>query len=177
MTMNKQTAKLLSAMVLGATILIPAVAEAKHGNNDYYGPGRYEQDRGPGNHWHGDDHDRDRHDGDHDRVIYREAPSRDRVIIVQERNRPVIRDYYQTRFREHCPPGWAKHGRCAPTRHVTYVVGQQLPYDVVYEEVPSTVIVERPPVGYRYVRVDDNVLLIDAARHIIDAVALINAAG
>lgn len=103
------------------------------------------------------------------------------VIINNDRSR--IRNYIYEDYRDHCPPGLAKkHNGCMPPGQYKkrYVVGRPLPSYVVYEPVPEYVLydLEPVPVGYQYVRVDRDVLLINmASKKVIDAVTLLSAVG
>ena len=48
-----------------------------------------------------------------------------------------------------------------------------MPRDVRYYDVPAPLVVQlgQPPVGYRYVRVDDNILLLaTGTRMVVDAI-------
>ena len=82
-----------------------------------------------------------------------------------ERHRLIVREYYddQTR-RGKCPPGLAKkHNGCMPPGHAKKIrIGQRLPRDVIYHEVPAAVKVQLPPAGpgQEYVRVATDILLI-----------------
>jgi Ni/Co efflux regulator RcnB len=61
------------------------------------------------------------------------------------------------------PPGHAKK----------WDVGQPLPREVRYYEVPAPLVVQlgQPAPGYRYVRVDDNILLLaTGTRLVVDAI-------
>lgn len=89
-----------------------------------------------------------------------------------------VSDHYT--YKRSCPPGLAKkHNGCMPPAHAKrYIVGEVLPHDVVYYEVPRHVLVrlEPAPYGTRYVRVDEDVLLIsEASKKIIDAFTLLSA--
>jgi Ni/Co efflux regulator RcnB len=163
---------LLSAL-LAATILCSAPAAMakphdKHWSNhdrddDYDWNDRHDRDHD----WN-DRHDRDH---DHDRVYFRDN---DRVVI----RRYMVEDYHH-----HCPPGLAKkHNGCMPPGQAKkhYVIGQRLPTYVRYEPVPRAWVTELEPVpyGYQYVRVDNDVLLMNQASHeIIDAITLMSAVG
>jgi Ni/Co efflux regulator RcnB len=101
-----------------------------------------------------------------------ERSSRDRdgsTVKLREhfsdRHRTVSHDYYGEQFRAgRCPPGLAKkHNGCMPPGQARkWSVGRALPPDVIYYEVPSTLVVQfgRPPSGHRYVRVASDILLI-----------------
>jgi Ni/Co efflux regulator RcnB len=82
-----------------------------------------------------------------------------------DRERVVVREYYEDEFRRgKCPPGLAKkrNGCMPPGQAKKWRVGQRLPKDVVYYEVPRAITVQlpRPSPGYRYVRVASDILLI-----------------
>ncbi|MDA8160685.1 MAG: RcnB family protein [Desulfobacteraceae bacterium] len=79
--------------------------------------------------------------------------------------RQVIRDYYREELRAgHCPPGLArKRNGCLPPGQVrSWAVGRPLPPGVRGYELPPQVVVNLgpPPIGYRYVRVGGDILLI-----------------
>ncbi len=81
-----------------------------------------------------------------------------------EDHRHRARAYYTQQYSGHCPPGLAKknNGCMPPGQARKYAVGQPLPGGVVYYPVPQPVIVQLPPVpvGYRYVRVGNDILLL-----------------
>ena len=93
-----------------------------------------------------------------------------------DRDRAVIRDYYVDAGRGgHCPPGLAKknNGCLPPGQAKKWQMGQPLPASVVYEPLPPALVVQLtpPPMGYRYVRVAGDVLMISAGtRMVIDAI-------
>jgi hypothetical protein len=77
----------------------------------------------------------------------------------------IVREYYQQQFRKgKCPPGLAKknNGCMPPGQAKKWHVGQRLPIDVVYYELPSAIVIQLPPTrpGHRYVRVASDILLI-----------------
>lgn len=82
-----------------------------------------------------------------------------------EPQRVVVDNYYGNEFRAgRCPPGLAKknNGCMPPGQAKKYVVGQRLPSNVIYYQVPQTVIYQlgAAPSGYRYVRVASDILLL-----------------
>jgi Ni/Co efflux regulator RcnB len=93
-----------------------------------------------------------------------------------DRDRAVIHDYYVDAGRGgHCPPGLAKknNGCLPPGQAKKWQMGQPLPASVVYEPLPPALVVQLtpPPMGYRYVRVAGDVLMISAGtRMVIDAI-------
>ncbi len=82
-----------------------------------------------------------------------------------DHQRVVVRDYYHDRYRAgRCPPGLAKkqNGCMPPGQARKWRVGRPLPHDVVYYDLPSSVVVSLgvPPSGHKYVRVAADILLI-----------------
>jgi Ni/Co efflux regulator RcnB len=92
----------------------------------------------------------------------------------QQRN--AVRGYYGEEFRHgRCPPGLAKKDNgCMPpglTKH--WAAGQQLPRDVVFHNVPEALATQlgQPPAGQRFVRLADDILLINPETGlVIDAI-------
>ena len=96
----------------------------------------------------------------------------DQVVFV-DGDRTAVHTYWvDTYGRGNCPPGLAKKGNgCLPPGQAAkrYVVGRPLPRTIVVERVP-TVLVPRlraVPVGYEYVVVDGDVLLMNTASRVI----------
>jgi hypothetical protein len=99
-----------------------------------------------------------------------------RVVFVDD-DRAVVRTWWvDTYGRGNCPPGLAKKGNgCLPPGQAKkrYVVGRRLPRTVVFERVPVVLLprLRRVPVGYEYVIVDGDVLLMElATRLVADAI-------
>ena len=94
-------------------------------------------------------------------------------VIVPDRDRAVVYRYYRTEYSAgRCPPGLAKKGNgCLPPGQAKklWVIGQPLPPAVVYQPVPPVVVQQLAPVppGYEYVRVDDDVLLMDMTNRMV----------
>ena len=83
----------------------------------------------------------------------------------QEHQRQAVREYYaRPENRGFCPPGLAKksHGCIPPGQARKWHQGYPLPADMVYYDVPRSVVLSLgvPPAGYRYVRVASDILLI-----------------
>ncbi len=93
-----------------------------------------------------------------------------------ERHRVYVRDYYAKQSSGgRCPPGLAKknNGCMPPGQAKKWQLGQPLPRDVVYYEVPRPLVLQIgiPPQGYRYVRVATDILMIAiGTRMIVDAI-------
>jgi len=158
----------LAGLVFISAAGLPHVAEAK---KEHHGHG----DSGHERHWDNDDDDHKWRRQGHDR------DDRDNVIIViDSRDRDIIREYrWDDDF---CPPGLVrkKHG-CIPPGHAKkYRIGERLPDYVVYYPVEDDLRIRLSPlpVGYNYVRVDEDILLIgEAGKKVIDAVTLLSAVG
>jgi Ni/Co efflux regulator RcnB len=106
----------------------------------------------------------------------RDGPSAGQRGHFEQRHSVIVRDYYTEQFRGgRCPPGLAKkHNGCMPPGQAKkWRVGQPLPRDVVYYEVPQPLVVQigPPPSGYRYVRVASDILMIAVGtRMVVDAI-------
>ena len=102
--------------------------------------------------------------------------SKDHGGHFSERDYVVVREYYHQEFRQgKCPPGLAKknNGCMPPGQARKWQVGQHLPREVVYYELPPAIVVQlpRPNPGYRYVRVASDILLIAVGTSmVVDAV-------
>jgi len=102
--------------------------------------------------------------------------NRDRGEHFSDRHRTAVREYYGGEFQSgRCPPGLAKkHNGCMPPGQARkWELGRPLPKEVVYYEVPHTLVVQIgvPPAGYRYVRVAGDILMIAAGTAmVVDAI-------
>jgi hypothetical protein len=103
----------------------------------------------------------------------------DRIVFV-DTDRSAVRTYWvDTYGRGNCPPGLAKKGNgCLPPGQARkrYYVGRALPRTVVVERVPVALVprLRTVPVGYEYVVVDGDILLMNVASRVI-ADAIVNA--
>ena len=95
---------------------------------------------------------------------------------MPDQDRAIVYQYYRSEYSAgRCPPGLAKKGNgCLPPGQAKkqpplWVIGQTLPPAVVYERVPPTVVQQLAPVppGYEYVRVDNDVLLMDMTNRMV----------
>ena len=92
-----------------------------------------------------------------------------------ERDYVLVREYYHQDRQGKCPPGLAKKnsGCMPPGQAKKWQVGEHLPREVVYYELPPAIVVQLPPpnAGYRYVRVASDILLIAVGTSmVVDAV-------
>lgn len=165
------TKRLLSGLPI-LLVLITALGAAPVWASRSDGP---EDGKGGRHHKHDDrsDDKRGRHGGHDDRGGERRpaSPPSGPVVNIQigayfgDSQRQVARDYYGPQFRSgHCPPGLAKknNGCMPPGQAKKWRVGSRLPSGVVYYPVPTEVVVRlgTPPVGYKYVRVAADILMI-----------------
>jgi hypothetical protein len=109
-------------------------------------------------------------------------------IFIGELEKRIIRSYYERQLvtyqqspeyeknkgkkknrHKGLPPGLAKKGKLPPGIAKQLARNNQLPPGLEYRPLPHDLIVELPPVqpGYKYVIVDDRVMLIKAASNII----------
>lgn len=97
-------------------------------------------------------------------------------LHFEDRHRTAVNDYYDQQFRSgRCPPGLAKkdNGCMPPGQAKKWQVGQPLQQNVTYYTVPQSLRVQlgQPPVGYRYVRVGNDILLMsNSNRTILDSI-------
>lgn len=161
--------KLITAFLLFSIIIASGTYVQAHDKSEKQHKKHKSDDRYKDSHHH-------RH-ADDDDVIY--VIRKPRKVIIQDEDRIYIREYLSRNYSKHCPNGLAKkHHGCTPFGHSKrYVTGYILDEDVVYEELPHDLLIKlRPaPEEYRYVKVDDNVLLIsEASKKIIDAVDILS---
>ena len=144
----KDIARLSVTIFAAAAIASPAFADKP----DWAGGGR------------GDRHERKSERREHEHRGF-DARARERV-----------HEYYAREMkRGHCPPGLKKkRNGCAPPGQARkWKVGERLPRDVVYHDLPAQVKVEIgvPPAGYRYVQVANDILMIAAGTGmVVDAI-------
>ena len=96
-------------------------------------------------------------------------------IVIVDRDRDIVRTYYRA---EHaagrCPPGLVmKKNGCLPPGQVDrmWALGQPLPTEIVYAQVPREIWRQLTPApyGHEYVRVADDVVLISTMTLVIVA--------
>jgi hypothetical protein len=93
-----------------------------------------------------------------------------------DRQRAYVRSYYGEQFQSgKCPPGLAKkHNGCQPPGQAKkWRVGRPLPRDVVFYDLPRSVVIQlgAPPAGHKYVRAAADILLIAVGTSmVIDAI-------
>lgn len=153
----------LVTAAFGATGMAHAEPNYQRGNN--FNQGGY--NRGNDNHQYNRWQNQQRFSGKRPEPqsyrIYNNAPSR--VFVIRNDDRTVIHNYM---YRNYYRPGF-------PYAPHNFVIGQPLRPDVYFYEVPPQLLVQLQPApyGYRYVRVDGDLLLIsDLNRIVVDSVTL-----
>jgi Ni/Co efflux regulator RcnB len=95
---------------------------------------------------------------------------------ISTSDRDVIRRYYGDQFRAgNCPPGLAKknNGCMPPGQAKKWGIGQRLPRDLVYYDLPRDLYSRlRPPGdGYKYIRAGADILMIaTGTMMVVDAI-------
>ena len=106
------------------------------------------------------------------------AEKRERKEIEQgkyfnDQHRTYVREYYVTNYGpgKKCPPGLAKKNNgCMPPGQVrNWEVGQPIPRNVTVYSIPQPVIRQLPPapVGYRYARIGNDIVLVQQQNNLI----------
>ena len=116
------------------------------------------------------------HDTDKDRAHGQSRARGESAHHFKDEHRVAVREYYGDQSKAgRCPPGLAKknNGCMPPGQAKKWTVGQPLPRDVIFYEVPGPLVVTIgiPAPGYRYVRVAGDILLIAiGTAMVIDAI-------
>jgi Ni/Co efflux regulator RcnB len=168
------TRKIILGAMTALSFMVSAPAFADKGGN---GHGRWSQesDNSYIKNSYGQNDDRRGNDDDN----YDRNENRTKIVKIYDNDRSTLRRYAEDHYKKFCPPGLAKkHGECMQHGQAKkrYEVGSRLPQTVLYYPVPRDVVTQlRPiPTGYQYVRVDNDVLLMQSAtRQIIDAVVVL----
>lgn len=94
-----------------------------------------------------------------------------------DRHRTLVHNYYFNEYQAgHCPPGLAKknNGCMPPGQAKKWAIGSPLPRDVIFYDLPPALAINigPPPLGYRFVRVASDILMIAIGTGIVrDAIA------
>lgn len=106
-------------------------------------------------------------------------------VVTNKGQRVIVDDgrvYVSNKGKKHCPPGLAKKGNgCLPPGHAKkmyrYEVGDVLEEGVLVRPVPRYALrhLDPAPYGYEYVRINNDILLVEKQTNEIDAIiALMN---
>jgi len=93
-------------------------------------------------------------------------------VVIVDRDRTIIREHFAASAASgNCPPGLAKknNGCMPPGQARKWTVGQAVPANVVVYALPDPLLVRLspPPIGYRYARIDGDVVLLAVQTNII----------
>jgi len=94
-------------------------------------------------------------------------------VVIADRDRTTVYNYYRNEYvAGNCPPGLAKKDNgCMPPGQAKklWAIGQPLPPDLVYYPLPGGLLgqLSPPPVGYQYVRVANDILLMATGTRMI----------
>lgn len=129
---------------------------------------RYKNQRQP--HYHNDKYSSDRYKQERYRNEHRQDAYARHNFYRNDRR--LINDYYREQsYKRNCPRGLTRqHNRCQPSRHAKkWHKGQALPQNIKYYTLPQPLHarLQQPPSDYRYVRVDDNVLMVDRVTNVV----------
>jgi hypothetical protein len=154
---------LIVSLALGALLAMPAAAQPDkgHGKGGGGGPPPHAQGAGGGG-----------------GSSYGGGSGRggsDSHYTVSDRDRDAVYGYYRTEHAAgNCPPGLAKKNNgCLPPGQAKkmWAVGQPLPRDVYYEQLPPALLgrLSPAPAGYQYVRVASDVLMLAVGTRMVMA--------
>lgn len=163
----RPTARLLAVLLTACFMSAPALAKKDDDKHEQKAERKAEkEERKAEKRWAREERKAEKHEAKaHARA--HKAARRDDIRVgtyFNDGHRTTVRTYYSDHYGHGraCPPGLAKKNNgCMPPGHARkYVVGQ--PLRVTYYTVPQPVLVTLPPapVGYRYVTVNGDVLLI-----------------
>jgi Ni/Co efflux regulator RcnB len=131
---------------------------------------------------HGHDHHEHKHkEKEHKSHKHENKTKYVQKIRLRDSDRIIIREYLVKEYHAKCPPGLAKkHNGCLPPGHAKYyyTLGQPLPRAIVVRQVPEPLFMQLtpPPLGYRYVMVDNDVLLVSESTGVVmDVISLLSA--
>ncbi|MEO6696581.1 MAG: hypothetical protein ABIN45_01090 [Gammaproteobacteria bacterium] len=160
------TGRALVLALAGALVVGPALAEKPSWAGEKGGKNRGDEHRGEQDGPRGQDRD-----GDEGASQVHGRRSNE-LEHFGDRHRSAVRDYYNGQFQSgRCPPGLAKknNGCMPPGQAKKWELGRPLSRNVIFYEVPRPLVRQlgQPPAGYRYVRVADDILVIQAATAIV----------
>lgn len=176
MKVPKTPSTLACILLAGLFLSTPALAEKpEHGGKGKDKHGQKNEKRGPAKRVQ-EKHSHEKKAAGHDHHNTGSHANVSLNMYFGDRQRDVISQYYTQEFRRgHCPPGLSKNRNgCAPPGQAKkWNIGHRLPSDVVYYDLPPSIVIElgTPPVGYKYVRVAKDILLIAVGTSmVIDAI-------
>ena len=159
---------LTAAIFATMTVALPAWAQKGHGNPGNQGQGNQSHNTAIGNGNAPDARGAGQQQGATPPAAGQSQGAHS-AFVVGDQDRSTVSSYYREEFaRGNCPPGLAKKDNgCMPPglAKKEWQVGQPLPSSVTYYPLPPQLYtrLSPPPPGYEYVRVNDDVLLMQTA--------------
>ncbi|MDO7597958.1 MAG: hypothetical protein MUQ51_09930 [Pseudomonadota bacterium] len=135
-----------TALILGISALMTGPAFGKNSDNQ-------------------GDHDKQHSSHQHEESSSHQHDDDSRIYFNDDRTQYIKRYYSESKHHgKNCPPGLAKkHNGCKPPGHEKkWRKGERLSQDVIYYDLPHSLIVElgHVPAGQKIVRVGTDILLI-----------------
>lgn len=167
--MNKRFFSLLTAFAVCLGTASSAYADNDRGRGHDNGRGHYHKQQSyKYDRWDNYGRDYRFNGGDKRGHDYGRYQPRRPTVYIPSNDRIVIKKYYATQPVVYRPVG--------PVYKPAWRVGYSLPHYVTYRPVPNRLLnrLQPIPVGYEYVRVNDDILLItQATRIVLDAITLL----
>jgi Ni/Co efflux regulator RcnB len=167
MTRMTYTHRLIALAIASLFVAGPALAKDKDDDGHGKGNKHSQKHEAKGN----------KHEAKAEKKTEKQAAKRERKEIkagtyFNEQHRVRVREYYAKEYGDgrRCPPGLAKkHNGCMPPGQVKWDVGQPVPRDVPVYAVPQPVLVHLPaaPYGYKYVRIGNDVVMVQIQTNLI----------
>ncbi|MFN3569055.1 MAG: RcnB family protein [Polaromonas sp.] len=153
------------------TLLLAGPALSKGNDDDHRGKGN---GNGNGKHTQKYEGKQQKHESkEQGKAAKRERKDIQPGTYFNDQQRTVVRQYYETNYSngKKCPPGLAKknNGCMPPGQARSWTVGQPIPRGVTTYAVPQPVIAQLPPApyGYRYARIDGDIVLVQQQNNLI----------
>jgi Ni/Co efflux regulator RcnB len=163
--MNLNTSRHLLAMALAAVFVMPAFAGQNegHGNKQADKAEKHAQKQAEKAGKRAEKADK--------QAAKREAQEVKMGAYFDDHHREAARSYYHEHYARNCPPGLAKknNGCMPPGQAKKWGVGEPIPRGVTVYSVPQPVLVQLPPppYGYRYARIGNDIVLVQARNNVI----------
>jgi hypothetical protein len=93
--------------------------------------------------------------------------------VVSDRDRDLVNSYYRTEYLSGtCPDDLVRSGdgcQLPASAERPWALGQPLPPAIVYQPLPAPLMAQLapPPVGYQYVRVGDEIVLLALSNRVV----------
>jgi Ni/Co efflux regulator RcnB len=100
------------------------------------------------------------------------GPSSAEHMVIVDKDRTIIREHFGTFIAAgNCPPGLAKknNGCLPPGQAKNWTAGQAVPAGVTIHPLPNPLLgrLTPPPAGYRYGRIDGDVVLLSIQTNVV----------